>query len=205
MAFLGIRIEPTVARLFRGIEVPGEKVAESEYHITVLMFEDNWPISEVADAMEATFDVVSKQEPFHIKIDEITCFPKREDNPCPIIARVKSKELQELNKDLKKGFDKHKVKYDKTFKDFKPHVTLAYADDEIKTEKIEPVEFFVNEIVLWGGDNGDDRIFITFPLKNSEKKKNSFLLQKIDVFQKLSTKDPAGVLKQTTERRTQSR
>lgn len=201
MAFLGIRIEPTVARLFRSIEVPGEKVAESEYHITILMFENEWPIAEVASAMEATFEVASKQEPLHVKIDEVTCFPKREDNPCPIIGKVKSPELQDFNKALRKKFDKDKVKFDKTFKDYKPHVTLAYADEEIKTVKIEPVEFFVNEIVLWGGDNGDDRIFVTFPLKNSEKKKNAFLLQKADIFHKLSTKDPAGVLKQTTERR----
>lgn len=201
MAFLGIRIEPTVARLFRDIEVPGEKVAESEYHITILMFEKEWPISEVAGAMEATYEVASKQEPFHCKIDEVTCFPKREDSPCPIIAKVKSKELQDLNKDLKKKFDKEKVKYDKTFKDYKPHVTLAYADEEIKVEKIEPVEFFINEIVLWGGDNGDDRVFVTFPLKNSEKKKHAYLLQKTDVFHKLSMKDPGGVLTSTTERR----
>lgn len=201
MAFLGVRIEPTIARLFRDIEVPGEKVAESEYHITILMFEKEWPISEVADAMEAAFEVASKQEPFHCKIDEVTCFPKREDNPCPIIAKVKSKELQDLNKNLKKKFDKDKVKYDKTFKDYKPHVTLAYADEEIKTLKIEPVEFFINEIVLWGGDNGDDRVFVTFPLKNSEKKKHSYLLQKADVFQKLAGKPPGSVLTQTFERR----
>lgn len=201
MAFLGIKVPHEVARLFRDIEVPGEKVAESEYHITVLCFEDNWPIAEIAKAMEATYEVVKHFTPFHIKTNKVTCFPKREDSPCPIITKVESKDLMKLNTELKAEFDKQKVEYSKLHKNFSPHITLSYAEDEIKDLKIDMIEFFVHEIVLWGGDNGDDRIFITFPLKNSEKEKHSYLIQKAEVFQKLSTKEPNSVFKQSTERR----
>lgn len=201
MAFIGIRLELAVARLFRHLEVPGDRVAENEQHITILCFEDNWPISEIGKAMEAAFSVLNEQEPFHVKVDKVSCFPKREDKPCPIIGKVKSKELEELNGKLKKAFDKAKVDYLKTFKDFIPHITLAYADEEIKQMSIEPVEFVVSEVVLWGGDTSDDRIFITFPLKASEKKKHSYLTQKAEIFHKLSKRDESAVFKQSVERR----
>lgn len=195
MAFLGIKVPHEVARLFRTLDVPGEQSSENEYHITILCFEDNWPISEVAKAMEATFDAVSDFDPLHIKMSQMTCFPKREGKKVPIIAKVECKELHSLNSALKKAFDKKEVEYSKTFNTYNPHMTLAFADDEIKDEKFDTIEFFAHEIVLWGGDNGDDRIFITFPLKSSDKKKHSYLLQKADVFYKLSTKNPNSFLR----------
>lgn len=173
-------------------------------HITVLSFDDNWPISEIAKALETTYDVVSKMKPFLVVTEEVTCFPKREDN-CPIIAPVKSAELHELRDKLAKEFEKDKIDFSKLFKDYKPHVTLAYNDDEIEKFSIDPVEFSVQEIVLWGGDHGDDRIFITFPLKGPERQKNSLLQQKIDLFYKISQKPEITYLTPSYERRKVSR
>jgi 2'-5' RNA ligase len=202
MAFIGIKVPTETGRLLSGIEVPGETESTSEYHITVLCFADNWPISEVAKAMEAAYEVVSQIKPFLVKVDTVTCFPKHEDNLVPIIAKVKSDDLQDLNKKLKKAFDKVDVEYSKKFKDFKPHITLSYANKEIEQFKIDTVEFAVQEVVLWGGDYGDNRIFITFPLKGPEKrKKQSFLLQKVDAFCKMACNPPQDYLTSSYERR----
>jgi 2'-5' RNA ligase len=201
MAFLGIRIPHETGRLLSGIDVPGEKEGTSELHITILCFEENWPISEIAKALEATYEVVSKMKPFLVKVDSVGCFPKREDNPCPIIAKVKSEALHELNKKLKKEFDKSGVEYSKLFKDYKPHITLSYADKEIDEFKIDNMEFSISEIVLWGGDHGDDRIFITFPLKGPEKQKHALLIQKADMFCKMANNPPQDHLTSSYERR----
>jgi 2'-5' RNA ligase len=187
MAFLGIRVPIETARLLKEIDVPGENTANSEMHITLLCFEDNWPISELAKSLEAAYDIVSKIKPFRVTMNKVTCFPKRGDK-CAIIAPVKSAELHELRDKLAKSFDKEKIEFSKLFKDFKPHVTLSFNDEEIKERKIDEVEFVVQEVVLWGGDHGDDRIFITFPLKGPGKNKYSFLDQKLDTFYKLAKK-----------------
>jgi 2'-5' RNA ligase len=199
MAFLGIRVDHPTGRLLSGIDVPGTKEAPSEYHITLLCFEDNWPISEIAKAMETTFDVINDEKPFLVKTKRVKCFPKREDNPAPIIAPVESKELHELHDKLAKAFDKAKIEYSKTFKVFKPHVTLAYHEKEIDEFDIDPVEWSVQELVLWGGDEGDQRLFVTFPLKTPEK--HAILISKIDMFSKLSTMDPNATMKKSKERR----
>ena len=199
MAFLGIHIPHETGRLLSGIEVPGTKESPSEYHITLLCFEDNWAISEIAKAMKTTYDVIEDEKPFLVKARSVKCFPKRDDSPAAIIAPVESKELHKLREKLAKAFDKAKIEYSKTFKDFKPHVTLAYHDEEIKKFDIDPVEWSVQELVLWGGDLGDDRLFITFPLKTPEK--HAALLSKIDMFSKLAKMDPGAVMKKSRERR----
>lgn len=202
MAFIGIRVPVEVGRLIAGLEVPGEKETTSEYHITILCFEDNWPISEISKATEAAYEVVSKIQPFMVKVSKVSHFPPREDHPIPIIAPADSKELHELHKKLSKSFDKAKVDFSKNFKEYKPHITLAYSEDEHDDFKIEPkLEFSVNEIILWGGDHADDRIFITFPLKGPERLKKSLLIQKAEVFEKLANNPPQNFLTPTFERR----
>ena len=187
MSFLGIRIPTEIGRLIAGLEVPGEKETPSEYHITILCFEDNWPISEITRATEATYKVISEVKPFLIETSKVSHFPAYEDGPIPIIAPVVSKELHEVHKKLCKEFDDRKIDYSKTFKDYRPHITLAYSKDKHDDFDIEPaIEFSVGEIVLWGGDHADDRIFITFPLKGPERQKHSLVLQQAEVFAKIA-------------------
>lgn len=200
MAFLGIRVPIETARLLKEIEVPGENAANSELHITILCFEDNWPISELAKSLEAAYDIVSKFKPFRVTMDKVTCFPKHGDR-CAIIAPVKSDELHELHDKLAKNFDKEDIDFSKRFKDYKPHVTLSFNDEEIDEQKIDKVEFVVQEVVLWGGDHGDDRIFITFPLKGPVKSKYSFLEQKLDTFYKLAKRPDISHTIPSVERR----
>lgn len=205
MAFLGIKVPHSTARLLSGIDIPGTKEGSAELHITILCFEENWPISEISKALEATYEVVSKIKPFLVTVSSIGCFPKRDDDPCPIIAKVESKDLHNLNKKLKKKFDKDGIDYSKTFKDYKPHITLSYDEKEIDEFKIDNVEFSVPEIVLWGGDHGDDRIFITFPLKGPEKQKRSLLIQKANMFYKIALNPPQDYLTSSYERRAYER
>lgn len=201
MAFLGIKVPAGTARLLSGVDIPGTKEGAAELHITILCFEENWPISEISKALEATYEVVSKIKPFLITVDSVGCFPKRDDKPCPIIAKVSSKDLHDLNKKLKKKFNKEGIEYSKAFKDYKPHITLSYDDKEIDEFKIDNVEFSVPEIVLWGGDHGDDRIFITFPLKGPEKQKRALLIQKANMFYKIALNPPQDYLTSSFERR----
>jgi hypothetical protein len=71
MSFIGIRVPHETGRLLSGVDVPGIKQTPSEYHITLLCFEDNLPISDIAAAMEAAYDIISKIKPFNIKTSEL--------------------------------------------------------------------------------------------------------------------------------------
>lgn len=198
MAFLGIKIPLTTGRLLSQIDVPGTKEGNSEYHITLLHLGDDWPISEVSHALEATYEIVSKIKPFKASVKEITSFP---NTPAPIIAKVESKELHKIRKQLAYKFDDCKIEYSKLHKDFKPHITLSYADEKIDAFKIDEVEFMIEEIVLWCGDIGNDRLFVTFPLQGPEKQKQSLLLQRADIFYKMAKNSDQKYFMQSIDRR----
>lgn len=202
MAFIGIKIPHEVGRLLKKIDVPGKREADSEYHITIAFFGDDWPVSEAAKTLETTFETLKKFKPFKVKSSKIGCFPKG-GNGVPILAKIESDELHKLNNTLKEAYDEEGIEFSKVHKEFKPHITLSYSDKEIDEEKIEPIEFMVHEIVLWCGDNGDDRLFVTFPLDNKQEK-NSFLINKTNVFYALA-KNPQAFFKHTTERRKTAR
>lgn len=201
MAFLGIRVPHETARLLTQIDVPGEKVSTSEMHITLLCFEKEWPITEISKSLEATYEVVSKCHPFLVSIGKMTSFPKNPEGKCPIIGRVESDELMECRKKLAENFDDSHIDFSKIHKDFKPHVTLAYADEKPEDKKFHPVEFVVSEIVLWGGDHGDDRIFVTFPLAGPKMDKNAILLKQIEIFEKIAGNPLQDFLAPSKERR----
>lgn len=201
MAFLGIRVPHETGRLLNQIDVPGEKISTSEMHITLLHFQSEWPISELSKSIEATFDVVSKFHPFLVTINKITSFSKNPEGKVPVIGKVESDDLMKFREKLAKNFDDHEIDFSKNFKDFKPHVTLSYAEDKPKDEKIHPVEFVVSEIVLWGGDHGDDRIFVTFPLAGPSLDKNALLLKKIEIFEKIAGNPLQDFLVPSKERR----
>lgn len=169
MSFLGIKINHDIARLLNEIDVPGKKVDTAELHITLLYLGQNTAIEELAKAMIATYEITKNFCPFWVKTSNLHSFENPENTVNPIIALIQSPKLLELNKQLKRSFNKHKVEYSKKFKIYNPHITLSFNEDPIKKTKIEAIDWSIQEIVLWGGDHGDEKVFLTFPL---EIKKN---------------------------------
>jgi len=205
MAFLGIRIPHETARLLAQIDVPGEKTATSDMHITLLHFQKEWPITELVKSLEATYEVVSKFRPFLAKINKVSSFPKNPEGKIPVIGKVNSDELMKLRKKLAENFDDSDIDFSKTHKDFKPHITLAYSEEKPDEEKFHSVEFVVSEIVLWGGDHGDDRIFVTFPLAGPKMDKNAILIKKTEIFEKIAGNPLQDYLTPSYERRAKER
>lgn len=203
MAFLGIRIPHEVGRSLATLPVPGDQVPTSEMHITLLHFGDNWPISEISKSMEAAFEVTAKTHSFRVKMNKVSSFTRSiVDEKTAVITRVESDELHKMREVLTKKFDEAGVEFSKDFKDYKPHVTLAYSEEEAPEDySYDDEEFVVHEIVLWGGDHGDDRIFVTFPLAGPKVSKNALLLQKVDIFAKIANNPPQEFLTSSKERR----
>jgi RNA 2',3'-cyclic 3'-phosphodiesterase len=176
MAFLGIRVPNETARLFKDVDVPGTKEPPSSMHITLLFLGDNIPIETLAKAMVATIGVTSNTPPFTVATDHVTCFPT--DDNVPVICPIESKALHELQAKIRKAYDNSGIKYSKKHPEYKPHLTLAYADEEIEKRSISKVEWGAHEIVLWGGDEGDSRLVITFPLSLDASKTSGRVLQR---------------------------
>lgn len=164
MAFLGIKVPHETARLLGGLEVPGKRESNSSLHITMFFFGDEVPIETLAKIMTATFGVTSQTKPFTVRTTQLTSFPKGDDGT-PIICRIESDALHDLREQIRVVFEEQGIEFSKRFPGYKPHVTLAYddGDEPFEEKRIPTVEWGAHEIVLWGGDDGDDKLVVTFP------------------------------------------
>jgi 2'-5' RNA ligase len=183
MAFLGVKVPHDIARLLSSLKVEGEKVPPGEAHITILYLGKELPIEAVTRAIEVAYEVTSNTKPFTVKTQLVTSFPVNKDSGIPIIARVESAPLLALRNALTAAFDAEGVNYDKKYPEYKPHVTLSYkkptGDSEAGIEipadqNIPQLEWGVGEMVLWGGDAGDEKLSVTFPFDLALSKKAAY-------------------------------
>ena len=166
MAFIGFRTPHETSRLLGDIDVPGEKVEQGHHHITLLFLGSGVPIEAIAEAVKATYAVTQRTKPFTVRTSRVTCFPvnPEDQDGYPIIARVESDALHDLREELAKSFNDAGVEFNQKFPDYKPHVTLAYSPEPVEDMRIPTIEWGAHEVVLWGGDNGDRKLTVTFPL-----------------------------------------
>lgn len=162
MSMIGIRVPHETGRLLTELDVPGERESMDGLHITLLYIGKSTPIEEIAKAMVTTYSVTTKTRPFTVRTNRLTCFPRNDDG-VPIICRIDSDPLHDFRANLAAAFDTAGVAYNNKFPDYSPHVTLSYADEMIEEMRIPTVEWGAHEVVLWGGDDGDRKIIVTFP------------------------------------------
>ena len=166
MAFIGVRVPADAAATLAKVKVPGDHVPPEEMHVTLLHLGEKIPIPEVLQATMACYLMTKRWAPFRASTRRITTFPATPESTIPVIARVLCPELHRLHEALRKSLDHMEIEYSKKFPEYKPHVTLAYAETETPDVKlIRPVAWDIEEIVIWGGDHGEERIAVTLPLE----------------------------------------
>lgn len=165
MAILAISVPHQTARLFSDIDVPGKREAVSSMHVTLVYIGSDVPIDVLAEAVKATYAVTSKTEPFTVRATRVMSFPVNPDDEDghPVVARLDSDALHAFRSNLARSLDEAGVEFNKKFPDYKPHVTLAYAPEPVEEFRIPAIEWGAHEIVLWGSDEGDGRLMVTFP------------------------------------------
>lgn len=165
MAFIGISIPGPAARLIHEIEVPGNKTDSNQLHITMFYLGKDIDIKKISKAMIATYDIAQNITPFLVRVSCVNQFDTLVNDRYPVIAPIGCQKLFEIREEMRKSFDNKKINYDKRFKEYKPHITLSFSEQVVEKHKIAyPIEFSVQELVLYGGQDGDEKIFITFPL-----------------------------------------
>ena len=165
-----------MARLLSALEIPGNKEPTDTFHVTVLYLGDKVPIEQLGKAIIATYSVTSATTPFTVRTNRVTAFEPHDDGT-PIICPIDSPGLHELREKLTAALDKAGVEYSKKFPIFVPHMTLGYSKDpgvyadHAADQDFPTVEWGAAELVLWGGDEGDDRLVATFPFSLRIEKK----------------------------------
>lgn len=176
MAFLGLRVPHETARLFGEVDFGGmgDREDTSALHVTLLYLGKNVPIEDIARLVPVVFSVTAQTRPFTVSTDHVTTFPPNPDDGVPIICRVQSNDLHGLRAAVTQALDAAGIEYNKKYPDYKPHVTVGYSQDPNVAGLIDKdfpaITWGAHELVLWGGDSGDNRLIITFPFSLSMSK-----------------------------------
>ena len=179
MAFLGLKVPHEAARLLSEVNYGGvgEREPLDHAHVTVLHLGKKVPIDNICKAIIPMYEAVSQSAPFTASTSRVSVFtPHPDEGTVPVICPVDSPALHKLRSAVCASCDAAGVDYSKKFPDYNPHVTLAYSKEASTYENwagditFPAVEWGVHEIVLWGGDEGDKRIIITFPMSISMTK-----------------------------------
>lgn len=165
MAFVGLPVPASTSRLFSDIDVPGDKTPRDHHHITLAYLGDDVSIDALAEAIKATYAVTSMTRPFTVRTSRVASFPANPDDndKHPVIAHIDSDELHTLRARLVDRFKDSSVDYSRKFPKYRPHVTLAYAQEAFEEIRIPTIEWGAHEVVLWGGDEGDQKLTVNFP------------------------------------------
>lgn len=163
MAMVGLTVPAATARLLSGIEVPGDRTPRDHMHITLAYLGDDVPMDALARAMEATYEVASTTRPFTVRTSRVASFPVAPDEAHPVIALVDSDELHAFRARLVERFEDSGVNYNRKYPTYRPHVTLSYAPEAFEEVRVPTIEWGAHDVMLWGGDEGDEKLTVTFP------------------------------------------
>lgn len=177
MSMLAVPISSDISRLFREVEAEGNR--EPSDHITMIYFGDDMSIKDITKVIPIIHEITQDLRPFTASTKKITTFPKGEYG-YPIIAPIDCKGLVQLQDDLKKEFKKNKIKFSDKYPEYNPHITLGYYKRKTKNMKFPKVEFQINEIALFGGNEGKERLYVSFPFSLGIEKKAGYVGRLVD-------------------------
>lgn len=178
MAFIGLKVPAGIARILESVpDVPGDRHSASDMHVTILYLGKGIPVTDVAKAMCAAYQITSQMRPFACGLSEVSSFPGSDDG-VPLICPVESPSLHDLNAALKAEFDRLGLEFDNKYSEYKPHVTMSYVTDgslESHQQPLPgPLAWTASELVIWGGDNGDDVLSVSMPFVLNPGRSASF-------------------------------
>lgn len=164
VALLCLKVPVETARLFSSIEVPGKKNEIDSMHVSLVYMGKELEIEAILLAIQVTYQVLANWYPFQVTTRWVSTFQGDPDGTKPVICRVESTDLHELQAALKEAFEEEGVPFSNKWPSFKPHVTLSYTKRDVPDFIIPAISWTASEVVLWGGDEGESDLIVRFPL-----------------------------------------
>lgn len=164
MALLCLKVPVETGRLFSSIEVPGKKNEIDSLHVSLLYLGKETELEAILLAIQVTYQTLANWYPFQVSTRWVSTFKGDPDGTKPVICRVESDDLYELQEALKEAFEEEGVPFSNKFPEYRPHVTLSYHKGDVPDFIIPKISWTVSEVVLWGGDEGESDMIVRFPL-----------------------------------------
>jgi RNA 2',3'-cyclic 3'-phosphodiesterase len=165
MAFIGMRVPAQTAAQFAAIQVPGIREPQESMHLTLAFLGNSVPVESILNSINVCLAVASQLPPIELTAAAVMCFSPDPEGKTPVIARIVTPALFNLRKILVDTLEIDGVEYSKRHPQYKPHVTLAYADQMYEPMVIKPIKWQSDYITIWGGDKEKELISAEIQLR----------------------------------------
>src|SRR5512135_1733546 len=147
---------PTIAATnLSEIKVPGDCTPMHEMHVTLAFLGNSVPIEQVFRSVACCYMLAQEFKPFDLTAALLMSFPADPEGRIPVIARIVTPQLFDMRERLIQLLEKNKVEYSKRHPQYKPHVTLSYAQESLQPQTIAPVRWPAQWLTGWGGEEAD--------------------------------------------------
>lgn len=154
MAIIAIEVPVGVAMYLNRLNLPGTKTPMEEMHVTIAQIDQDLTPVDVSVVSGIAKEATSLFETFTACLDHVTCFPKG-TNGVPVICPVMSSVLKNVHSCIVEALDARNISFSKKFPDYKPHVTLSWANDHVDAMNlVQPIQWSVSHLAMWPTTSG---------------------------------------------------
>jgi 2'-5' RNA ligase len=170
MALVAFAIPKGVGRkLMPKPEVPGKLEDLEHYHVTLAYIDEASSPTDMAALLEAVAKLTERSAPIPAVVEEVSNFKKGDDG-YPIVCHVKSEPLHQFQRELLKVLDGAGIEYSKKWPEYRPHITLSYAQEPYEA-KIDEVALSLDSVVILSDFYENLPVEVYLPLRNDVAKR----------------------------------
>ena len=161
MAYLYV---PAPSPTFARVPAPGKR--EPESHVTlVYLGKQELTVEQAFDIVRAIDPVVRACPKLTLRTRRVFSFPANPEDGFPIVMSVEGAELPHLRQEICRALDRASVPYDRKFPVYRPHVTLAYAEQAVEQHDLEePIVWTAEAVELSTGTKDSEPLIVRFAL-----------------------------------------
>lgn len=164
MAYLYLPLPLHLSEQLSALSVLGQKVDPSTFHVTLAYLERKMNLAQIENIISPLYQIFGEFGPIPISTGKIDSFPADPEYGYPIYLEVISSELTLLQKRLLHLLDQEDIYYDKSYPDFKPHITLSYSSVYQAASYTTPIESSLTSIICDTGAYERPGMQISIPL-----------------------------------------
>lgn len=155
MAYISFTVPAEAASDLSRLYTVGDVTSPEDMHVTLAFLSKNTPPSQVLRAIAACHVIASTSAPILMHAALLTSFPSNPDyrEGVPVVVRVISDALFSFRARLAAELDKFGVEYSRRFPEYKPHVTLSHGPEKVTPQKVGPVSWTSNHVMVRGGED----------------------------------------------------
>jgi 2'-5' RNA ligase len=164
-----MRLPSIAATNLSEIPVPGEATPLREMHVTLAFLGNQVPMEQVFRSLACCYLVAQEYAPLELTAALLMSFPADPEGRIPVIARIVTPQLFDMRARLVQLLEMNKVEYSKRHPQYKPHVTLSYAQQAVPPQKIKPLRWPAQWLTVWGGDEADQLFSAEIELRGQKR------------------------------------